>query len=167
MPYYDEYDAPLIPLKHVPSATASPGLIPARPASHPAEAPFGHDWHSQHGAWAVETYAFPAAYPRSVRGSGRNISPKGAKAKMSKEEIARMCNDICKDRLSAGSKPLDANLETGPNPLWIIVNKYAASSSKGKGSGTSRKDPVTLLFAHANGFSREVDSQASPPHSPG
>ena len=60
-----------------------------------------------------------------------------------------------KDRLEAGEKPVDPNLESGPNPLWITVNKYlpAENSKAGKGKG---KDPVTLLFAHANGFSREV-----------
>lgn len=158
MPYFREYDAALIPLKHVPSATASPGSIPARPASHPAEAPFGHDWHAKHGAWSVETYACPAAYPRSIKGPGRKAAPQGSgKARMTKEEIQAIHDETCKDRFEAGSRPVDANLETGPNPLWIVVNKYApGSKGKERSSGGSEKDPMTLLFAHANGFSREV-----------
>ena len=75
---------------------------------------------------------------------------------MTKQEMEEIREQMYKDRLTAGEKPVDANLESGPNPLWIVVNKYVPDSKPsqiGRGKG---KDPVTLLFAHANGFSREV-----------
>lgn len=158
-------EAPLVPLKHVKTARPQPGFIPSRPASLPSTAPFGAAWHLKHGQWTCETLAFPAAYPRSIARSTADSPPAGKANKkqtqdskppvrLSKDQIDKAVQDIVENQRDARSVVPDVARCNGPNPLWIAVNRYTPSS-KGKHASSS-KDPVTLIFAHANGFSKEV-----------
>ena len=161
-------EAPLVPLKHVKTASSKPGYLPRRPSSLPSNAPFGSEWHSKHGQWTCETCVFPAAYPRSIaRSTTSSQSQKQQQAstsstdqptRLSKEEIDRAVQDVVSNQRDARKSTPDIATCNGPNPLWIAVNRYTpAAKNKGKqASSSSDKDPVTLIFAHANGFSKEV-----------
>lgn len=165
-------EAPLVPLKHVQTASSKPGYIPCRPSSLPYNAPFGSEWHSKHGQWTCETCVFPAAYPRSIARSSttrrekskayssNSSSSTASPARLSKEEINRAVQELVSNQRDARKSVPDVKQCKGPNPLWIAVNRYTpASIGKGKqpsSSTTNLKDPVTLVFAHANGFSKEV-----------
>lgn len=161
--------APLVPLKHVQPASTQPGYIPRRPASLPGNAPFGAKWHAKHGQWSCETLAFPAAYPRSIARSAaspqkqsrqqQQDSQGGPPARLSKEQIDAAVQDIVRNQRDARTTPPDLSRSNGPNTLWIAVNRYCPAS-KGK-TVSSSKEPVTLVFAHANGFSKEVSQSSS------
>lgn len=161
--------APLIPLKHVKPAREQPGYIPRRPASLPATAPFGAEWHSKHGQWTCETLAFPAAYPRSIARSTTSSPPQkrqkqnqqGSRdkppARLSKEQIDQALQELVENQKSARTVRPDLSQCNGPNLLWIAVNRYRPARKQRKRPTPSRqKEPVTLIFAHANGFSKEV-----------
>ena len=70
-------------------------------------------------------------------------------------------------RNAAKPRPDNSELERAA-PLWLTVNRYsparkgraASSSEQGTGNTQSEPDPVTLIFAHANGFSKEVRPSA-------
>lgn len=169
--------APLVPLKHVALASSSssssthPRAIPRRPAHRPASAPFGESWRAQHGGWTCETSVFPAAYPRSIA-SGRPATTTStntsaalannagsAPAKMSKEDLGKAVQAVFDKQRQARQSPPNLNGSNGPNPLWIAVNRYTnptRAPHSASSTNASSKDPVTLVFAHANGFSKEV-----------
>ena len=156
--------APLVPLKHVRPGSTQPGHIPRRPAALPASAPFGAQWHSKHGQWSVETLVFPAAYPRSIARSTTSTPPRKEKqdtsrnppARLSKEQINQAVQDIVESQRAARLVKPDLSQSNGPNPLWIAVNRYTPAGKYRKDGKPSSKDPVTLVYAHANGFSKEV-----------
>lgn len=159
--------APLVPLKHVEPASAQPGYIPCRPAALSAAAPFGADWHAKHGQWVCETLAFPAAYPRSIARSTTSTPPQKQKqkqappgskshARLSKEQIDQALQDLVENQRSARNVTPDLSQCNGPNPLWIAVNRYTPSLKQKRTLTSHPKEPVTLIFAHANGFSKEV-----------
>lgn len=159
--------APLVPLKHVKPPSTQPGHIPRRPATLPASAPFGPQWHSKHGQWSVETLVFPAAYPRSIARSTTSTPPRKDKrsatstppARLSKEQIDQAVQDIVDNQRTARLVKPDLSQSNGSNSLWIAVNRYTPMGKQKKNETTSSKDPVTLVYAHANGFSKEVSLQ--------
>ena len=78
--------------------------------------------------------------------------------RLSKQALTSLREEIFTRRREAALHPTDVSKENGPNPLWIIVNKYApiaSLASKSQGTGNV-KEPITLILAHANGFSKEV-----------
>lgn len=162
--------APLVPLKHVKPASPQPGYIPRRPATLPASAPFGFQWHAKHGSWSCETLAFPAAYPRSIARSTTSTPPSKQKqegesskapARLSKEQIDQAVQNIVNSQRAARTETPDLSKSNGPNPLWIAVNRYTPTGQQRR--GLTSKEPVTLVFAHANGFSKEVSLHQSCP----
>lgn len=159
---------PLVPLKDLPSVNPVPGPIPVRPASLPSTAPFGPEFVRKTGReWHVETFVYPAAHPRSLVGAtavkGKPESPAaassstatGAPAKLSKAEIAQNVKNLMDARIQAmrESEKHDFEQETNPNPLWIAVNRYYPASSSARSSSSLG---LTLVVAHANGFSKET-----------
>ena len=196
---HPRYDEPLVPLQQgtpllsrtqrTMPATSQPGLIPARPPSHPRDcAPFtASSSSSSLPSWKCKTFAFPAAHPRSIARSARDAAaaeaytraeppPKAAPAgsappRMTKEEVAAIRDEMYDRRRNAAKpRPDNSELERAA-PLWLTVNRYSparkgrstSSSTQGSGNAQSVLDPVTLIFAHANGFSKEVRPPARLP----
>jgi hypothetical protein len=157
--------APLVPLKHVKQLNDTPGYIPHRPASLPVTAPFGTAWHAQHGQWHCETLAFPAAYPRSIARSttsqhnDASSAADSKKQRVTKQNLDKAVADLVNNQKDARRNLPDLASCNGPNPLWIAVNRYTPASRSQQHQNksiSSTKDLVTLVFAHANGFSKEV-----------
>ena len=160
------YAQPLVPLKPVPPLRPHPGSLPARPASLPASAPFGPSFSST-APWEVQTFVYPAAYPRSVANSSSLPSSAAAAAAAataveavirrtaSKDQVQRIRDDLLQRRKEAAlQQQPELRKRNGPNPLWCVANRYAPT-----GSGPSKKSQrgaLTLIMAHANGFSKEA-----------
>ena len=168
------YSHPFLPLKQVPASRSAsgprPGSIPCRPASLPYHAPFGNIIPSGSSSWQVETYVFPAASPRSIAGAVKSgvgstlaetykVPPTQAKnGRMSKEELRKVWASIHARRNEEGL--LSPDRENELDPLWCTVNRYyvpSTSSNTKHSREKPQKEPLTLVMAHANGFSKEVN----------
>lgn len=154
-----EFDAPLQPLRDVSSVPLGGSLLDTLVQQDSSKTDTGLP------GWHVETYAFPAAYPRSAAGSIIDATEKEARApssadakasdkpvKQSKAEVEAAVEETWNRQKAARQYPPDANSSNGPNPLYIAVKRYYRTASK-----TARgKDGLTLVLAHANGFPKEV-----------
>lgn len=178
------YYRPLVPLQDSPPTLPSPGPIPARPVALPRTAPFGADFASRTGQeWLVETYVYPAAHPRSLLGAtksrrsdddGLDLAdspragtppPPAPPTRLSKEEIAKKLGDLMQARTQAMRDSDRHDFERDfqdRNPLWIAANRYyRASSGRARRpaatpASAAGQQGITLVVAHANGFSKEV-----------
>lgn len=99
--------------------------------------------------WTLSTHIIPAAYPRVTP----DVLPpvKVPDTLIDKNERRRMNSEKATEMLAANIKH-----STNPSPdngnkvvLWNCVNRYV---KKGLGGGKG----LTLFFAHANGFYKEV-----------
>ncbi|KAF8734669.1 hypothetical protein AX14_003179 [Amanita brunnescens Koide BX004] len=137
---------PLLPI--CPPTLAQP--LPALPSPHRAP--------QIHPSFALSTHIVPAAYIRSSPHVPRpppSIMPApslGTGKKPIKEEKLRKATEVRNWLLEAREK--DADDGAGyKSVLWNCVNRYYRIDS-GRGRATGRG--LTLFFAHANGFPKEV-----------
>ena len=171
-----DFDAPLLSLRDL-SCTAESQqpdttnpAIPGRPHFMPAEAPFGAAFTRDYGAWSVETYQFPAASPRSyahstrTRASPEKLYDMGESSKnggrLSKDDLESVRNAIVQDRMDSvkdlrkgNASPQIASAEE--EQLWLTANRYFPANPSASFFPSS-VEPITLVFAHANGFHKEV-----------
>lgn len=101
--------------------------------------------------WQVETFIVPAAYPRAFGGQARAVGagmmggpPDG------KLDVQREWTEMYRRQLRSGSAQRSmGEMGAEEEQLFITVNRYyPATPLIGQG--------LTLVFAHANGFSKEV-----------
>ena len=141
---------PLLPI--CPPTLAQP--LPALPSPHRAP--------QIHPSFALSTHIVPAAYIRSSPHVPRpppSIMPApslGTGKKPTKEEKLRKATEVRNWLLEAREN--DADDGAGyKSVLWNCVNRYYRIDS-GRGRATGRG--LTLFFAHANGFPKEVRKRA-------
>ena len=114
---------------------STPPILPSPPRKPAFDAPF-----------TLTTHLFPASYLRTTRPIPL---PKLPDAGATKEERRRMLSESSLQLLDWGN---DTSATDGyPLVLWNCVNRYVK-----KGLDLSNKTGMTLFFAHANGFPKEV-----------
>jgi hypothetical protein len=97
-------------------------------------------------SFTLTTHLFPATYLRTTRLFPLPNSPL---AGATKEERHRLSAETAYHLLDWGN---DTTMTDGyPLVLWNCVNRYVK-----QGLNVSNKTGVTLFFAHANGFPKEV-----------
>lgn len=136
---------PLLPPK--PISRRLPSITP-RPASASPIRP----------GWICETVAFPAAFPRSYKGSTKRpdepkhnpaAAPGGGRAD-AKEALARLIEPQIKALQQPVSVDDAAELDR-QEQLVTVANRYRPARRR-EGAETG----LTLVFSHANGFYRGV-----------
>lgn len=154
---FPSYDAPLVPLIQPSNDGRSaieplPLTLSARDSHLPA---FGSSLKN----WRCTTYAFPAAYPRSILGSNsrskaKNAPPRAAGAasataagnangRMSKEQLEKWTFEYSEQRRAALIAGVDVDSPESTQgaafehdqPLWITVNRYSTTSSTASHAG--------------------------------
>ena len=115
-----------------------PPVLPSPPRKPAFEAPF-----------TLTTHLFPATYLRTTR---LVPLPKLPAVGSTKEERRRVLAESALQLLDWSN---DTAVTNGyPLVLWNCVNRYVKN-----GLDLSNKTGVTLFFAHANGFPREVSCE--------
>ena len=118
---------------------SAPPVLPS-PHRKPAfDAPF-----------TLTTHLFPATYLRTTRPIPL---PKLPGAGTTKEERRRMLSESASQLVDWGNDT-GAVTDGYPLVLWNCVNRYVK-----RDLDLSNKTGVTLFFAHANGFPKEVSSK--------
>ena len=112
-----------------------PPVLPSPPRKPAFDAPF-----------TLTTHLFPATYLRTSRPVPL---PKLPAAGATKEERRRVLAETASQLLEWGNDT--AETDGYPLVLWNCVNRYVK-----KDLDLSNKTGVTLFFAHANGFPKEV-----------
>lgn len=97
--------------------------------------------------YTLTTHLFPASYLRTTRPAPE---PKPIPANLPKAERRRLLLDT---RLHLNDLRTTKVTDGYPRILWNCVNRYVKSDLE---SGKSKKTGITLFFAHANGFPKEV-----------
>jgi len=142
-------EAILIPLSSPPSQI--PPRLPARPALPPP--PPG---------WISTSHVIPAAYPRRWRGTTGNLNreshpfqSKPATGKESKEDReARAIEEtkVCLKQRYASAEESASSQENGEEPLlWMAAERWRRDPGHAQAG-----EGLTLVFKHANGFTKEV-----------
>ena len=113
-------------------------VLPSPPRKPAFDAPF-----------TLTTHLFPATYLRTTKPIPL---PKLPAAGVTKEERRRMLAECALQLLDWGNDGGAVTASDGyPLVLWNCVNRYVK-----KDLDLSNKTGVTLFFAHANGFPKEV-----------
>ena len=113
-----------------------PPVLPSPPRKPAFDAPF-----------TLTTHLFPATYLRTTKPIPL---PKLPAAGATKEERRRIMSESTLQLLDWGNDTT-ATTDGHPLVLWNCVNRYVK-----KDLDLSNKTGVTLFFAHANGFPKEV-----------
>lgn len=68
--------------------------------------------------------------------------------------------EVVQTIIEAREKQWNGELGGAPSrtQLWCCVNRYVRRDVKPNNKGTARGKPLTLFFAHANGFPKEVSA---------
>ena len=114
-------------------------VLPSPPRKPAFDAPF-----------TLTTHLFPATYLRTTRPIPL---PKLPAAGATREERSRVLAESTLQLLD-WSNDTDAVTDGYPLVLWNCVNRYAR-----KDLDLSNKTGLTLFFAHANGFPKEVSHE--------
>ena len=124
------------------STRIEPPVLPSPPRKPAFDAPF-----------TLSTHLFPAAYLRTTKPIPL---PKLPGAGATKEERRRMLAECALQLLDWGNDTTGAVTASDGYPLvlWNCVNRYVK-----KDLDLSNKTGLTLFFAHANGFPKEVSSK--------
>jgi hypothetical protein len=110
-------------------------VLPSPPRKPAFDAPF-----------TLTTHLFPASY---LRTTGLIPLPKRPAAGATKEERRQVLAEFTSQLLDWGNNITES--DGYPLVLWNCVNRYVK-----KNLDLSNKTGVTLFFAHANGFPKEV-----------
>jgi len=97
--------------------------------------------------YTLTTHMFPASYLRTTRLAPE---PKPVPANLPKAERRKLLLDT---RLHLNELRTSKATDGYPRILWNCVNRYVKSDLE---SGKSKKTGITLFFAHATGFPKEV-----------
>jgi hypothetical protein len=94
--------------------------------------------------------------PRSTRDPDSDVpATTSNQGRLSKQELESVRNAYLERRIEAMWKPTTSTSQAkGPNTLWCTANRYTPSSRPSTRRGG--EEPVTVILAHANGFSKEV-----------
>ncbi|KAF7970127.1 hypothetical protein HWV62_24952 [Athelia sp. TMB] len=129
----------LLPIyPHPQTAPSLPSLpSPARPAA------FGNHY-------TLSTHIIPAAYPRAAP----NVpSFEPDYSRLSKEAKKAAITEQAGALMRMHDRVLERGKDCAPAVLWNCVNRYSLKERKLQVGGAKR---LTLFFAHANGFPKEV-----------
>jgi hypothetical protein len=142
------YPRPLVQLKPGPVCPELP-LLPCPPRKPQFAFP-------GHTKWSLSTHLFPAAYPRTLPHVAAPL-PAPAFALEGKEARAAWVQNVTDELLRAHEDAQEAQVsgkvaEGDVQPFWCVVNRYVRSDARGDG--------ITLVLAHANGFTKEVRALA-------
>ncbi|KAF9530598.1 hypothetical protein CPB83DRAFT_850607 [Crepidotus variabilis] len=99
--------------------------------------------------FTLSTHIIPAAY---IRTTTPVPVPDSLRQDTSKDEKRQGIKHIHKYMENARKISLSGS-EGYPQALWNCVNRYTRNNSNGSGPSTQR---ITLFFAHANGFTKEI-----------
>lgn len=136
---------PLLPLETPPPLSRAD--LPALPS--PPRKPLLDQWYT------LSTHLVPAAYPRT---SPYVAIPKLPQWTPNKDEFKAAVRETAGDVLSIKGKQWEGAFDRLPRnakPLWSCVNRYVRRDLRADGDRGVRTS-ITLLFAHANGFPKEV-----------
>jgi len=101
--------------------------------------------------WNITQHIYPAAFPRSKKGSTVSKSSNRL-GRISAQEIDQLAEDVLQRQYQA--EYTDLNEIKDVQALWIAVNRYKPNAPPPQG-----KKGITLTFAHANGMHKEVSSR--------
>ncbi|TCD65455.1 hypothetical protein EIP91_002669 [Steccherinum ochraceum] len=133
---------PILPYPTATSHTSPPSLPTTRQARS-----------LLHPEWTLSTHVVPAAYPRTTPLVPVPPIPAfafGKDKKQRREEIVALANELAEAKLKQGKGELKS-LGRDQTALWCCVNRYVR-----KRSGSGIPKGITLFFAHANGFMKEI-----------
>lgn len=102
-------------------------------------------------SFTVTTHLLLAAFPRSTPDVPLPDPPTWTEDKAQWKDAVRAKAD---EILSTKQRQLAGKLDGAPSrqPLWICVNRYRRKNARTTGHGAS----ITLFFAHATGYPKEV-----------
>ncbi|KAG0140140.1 hypothetical protein CROQUDRAFT_674802 [Cronartium quercuum f. sp. fusiforme G11] len=131
----------------------TPNLPSLPPCPHIRDRPFADLVGHALDQWTVSNHIFPAAYPRSMRGSA--LSPGIHPQPNHLDSTDRM--EIAKRILAANSDTSRVDDSTDMTQidecqLFISVNRYYRKA----GSSSNAHNGITLIFSHANGLHKET-----------
>lgn len=106
----------------------------------------------------VQTFVLPAAFPRSFSGSTQRETAPARGLSAERIDVDLEMVSLFERQLASSARQLEATQEEieAQDQLFTCVNRYTPKHRRSK-AGRSTKEPgLTLFFAHANGFSKEV-----------
>lgn len=144
----------LLPLHRTLQTYPALHRLPSRPSRCPSDSPFGDLVGHALDHWTVSTHAFPAAYPRSLRGSALSrVNKAQAGPQLGTSERERMAEQlVTANRDCARVETADDVAQTDELQLFIAANRYHRKCS----SASDLPQGITLVFSHANGLHKEV-----------
>ena len=102
--------------------------------------------------YTLSTHIIPSAYPRVAPDAPPlEPIPAGLSKEARKAFVAEQTDVLA--RAHEGARVGEA---TGTSLLWNCVNRYVLRDGAGKGQNALKGNGLTLFFAHANGFPKEV-----------
>ncbi|KAF5353357.1 hypothetical protein D9756_007809 [Leucocoprinus leucothites] len=139
---------PLVPLKPWKPFLGRP-LLPARPPSDPATYPSlpSSIRKQPFSTFTLSTHIIPAVH---LRRGPRLPIPKLPSDDLSKDEKTYLTEKLSEGFQRNMQDPIIKN-DKHENVLWNVLNRYVK-----KGLTSSESTGITLFFAHANGFPKEI-----------
>ncbi|KAF7978749.1 hypothetical protein HWV62_44766 [Athelia sp. TMB] len=132
---------PLLPIFPHPETSSPPPALPSPPRPRAFA-----------DRYTLSTHIIPAAYPRVAP----NVPPlEPIPAGLSKEARKAFVAEQT-DKLARAHEDARAGEPTGTGLLWNCVNRYVLRDSARKGQKDLKGNGLTLFFAHANGFPKEI-----------
>jgi hypothetical protein len=110
---------------------------------------------SSHPAYSLSTHIVPAAFLRSTPEIDLPVPPHICEdRRLRQKDIREGVNRLWELRRQENNRRQQAGAKIKfERRLWICLNRYVR---KDLNAGTRRKKGLTLFFAHANGFNKEV-----------
>ena len=130
----------ILPIFPPPEPLVKPAL-PSPPRQPTLDAPY-----------TLTTHIFPAAYLRTAAHVPVPRSPPENATKAERQEFSMRTTKKLRDMRTT------VDPQAVPQVLWSCANRYVRNDlHSGRTIGTTRSRPgITLFFAHANGFPKEV-----------
>ncbi|GAA99827.1 uncharacterized protein L969DRAFT_91768 [Mixia osmundae IAM 14324] len=149
--------APLFPLYESGQQLESHLVVPARPAH--LKDPFG-DVTPELG-WKVETFAFPAAWPRSTLGSAVKLgevvagdAPSPVKSSDMLLLLQTMNGIVERQNAAVTTTVENKDVWSKQKQMYIVVNRY--SRINGRMSSSKTQPGTTMILNHTNGHHKEI-----------